>query len=86
MDSTDLGVVTGGPYRWVRHPNYVAVAAELAAVPLAHTAWLTVAIGGLVDFFLLWRRITIEEEVLLADPLYRASMGHKPRFIPRLTR
>ncbi len=36
-----LGVVTGGPYRFVRHPNYVAVFVELLALPLVHGAWLT---------------------------------------------
>src|SRR5678815_4307251 len=33
--------VTGGPYRFVRHPNYVAVIAEMVALPLVHGAWLT---------------------------------------------
>ena len=32
---------TAGPYRWLRHPNYVAVAVEGAALPLVHTAWVT---------------------------------------------
>ena len=34
-------VATGGPYRYVRHPNYVAVTIEMAALPLVHTAWIT---------------------------------------------
>ena len=38
-----LPLVTGGPYRWrwLRHPNYVAVVAEGVALPLVHTAWVT---------------------------------------------
>ena len=32
-----------GPYRWLHHPNYVAVVAEGFALPLVHTAWLTAA-------------------------------------------
>lgn len=34
-------LVRRGPYRWMRHPNYVAVVAEGFALPLVHTAWLT---------------------------------------------
>ena len=47
MDSLALGVVTDGPFRWIRHPNYLAVFSELLAVPLIHTAWLTAAAGSL---------------------------------------
>src|SRR5271169_2595228 len=37
MDSTPLGVVVKGPFRWVRHPNYLGVFVEMAALPLIHT-------------------------------------------------
>ncbi|MFL5801366.1 MAG: isoprenylcysteine carboxylmethyltransferase family protein [Roseiflexaceae bacterium] len=86
MDSIALGVVAHGPYRWVRHPNYLAVFAELLALPLIHSAWLTALLGGLAHIWVLRQRITVEEEVLLADPAYRAAMGHKARFIPRVKR
>ena len=33
--------VTRGPYRWLRHPNYLAVVVEGFALPLVHTAWVT---------------------------------------------
>ena len=36
-----LPLVTRGPYRRLRHPNYVAVVAEIVALPLVHTAWVT---------------------------------------------
>ena len=43
-----LALVRGGPYRWLKHPNYVAVVVEGAALPLVHTAWITaVAFSGL---------------------------------------
>src|SRR5439155_816755 len=45
VDSTRLGVVTSGPFRYVRHPNYAAVFAEMLALPLIHTAWITAAAG-----------------------------------------
>ncbi len=84
MASTGLGVVTQGPFRWIRHPNYVAVFVELIALPLIHTAWLTALLGGLLHSWVLRQRLAVEEPVLLADPAYRAAMGAKPRFLPRL--
>ncbi len=84
MASTQLGVVISGPYRWIRHPNYVAVTLELIALPLVHTAWLTAIIGSVANAWLLRRRLAVEEAVLLADPTYRATMGSKPRFLPRV--
>jgi methyltransferase len=84
MNSTALGVVTHGPYRWIRHPNYVAVFLELIALPLIHTAWLTAALAALSTAVILRQRLRVEESVLLANASYQAAMGSKPRFIPRL--
>lgn len=84
MDSTQLGIVTRGPYRWVRHPNYVAVFVEMLALPLIHTAWLTALLGSLGHLEILRRRLAVEDSMLLASPEYRAAMGTKPRFLPGL--
>jgi methyltransferase len=84
IDAGGLGVVATGPYRWIRHPNYVAVFVEMLALPLIHTAWLTAAAGGAAHLAVLRWRIRAEDKVLLADPEYRALMGGKPRFLPRL--
>ncbi|MGH9791650.1 MAG: isoprenylcysteine carboxyl methyltransferase family protein [Candidatus Acidiferrales bacterium] len=78
-----LGIVTDGPYRYVRHPNYAAVFVEMIAIPLLHTAWLTALIGAVAHIFVLRARIALEESVLLANSDYRAAMAAKPRFIPR---
>ena len=56
--------VARGPYRWLRHPNYLAVALEGIALPLVHTAWLTAAIFTLFDTPLLLIRIRCEESAL----------------------
>ena len=42
-----------GPYRYLRHPNYVAVCIELAAVPLVFGAWSTAAIASVLNAALL---------------------------------
>ena len=86
VDSTALGVVSTGPYRFVRHPNYVAVFAELLFLPLVQGAWLTAVLGALAHALVLRRRIALEEAVLFRDPRYAAVMGPKPRFFPRLRR
>lgn len=83
--SQSLGAVSTGPYRWIRHPNYVAVFFEVAALPLVHTAWLTALVATLAHIALLKGRIAAEERILMSDPAYVRQMGSKPRFVPRLT-
>lgn len=84
IDSTLLGIVEKGPYRLIRHPNYVAVFLELAFLPLTAGAWLTATVGTALHLIVLHRRIYHEEEVLLTNPNYRKAMAGKPRFIPEL--
>ena len=76
------GAVTGGPYRFVRHPNYVAVYAEVAALPLVHTAWVTALVATAVNALLLRHRIRHEELALERAGDYRARLGDRPRFLP----
>jgi methyltransferase len=84
MDSASLGVITSGPFRLVRHPNYAAVFIEMAALPLVHTAWLTALAGSAGHAWVLSRRLAVEEAVLLRNADYRATVAHLPRFVPRL--
>jgi methyltransferase len=56
--------VTGGPYRWLRHPNYVAVVAEGAALPLVHTAWITALAFTVLNALLLTTRVRVENSAL----------------------
>ncbi len=55
---------TAGPYRFVRHPNYLAVVVEGMAIPLTHTAFLTAIAFSLLNGFLLQTRIRCEERAL----------------------
>jgi len=84
MNSTNLGVVTSGPFRFVRHPNYTAVFLEMFSLPLIHTAWITAILGCVGYAAAISHRIAVEESVLLANPAYRTSMAGKPRFLPGL--
>ncbi len=65
--------VTAGPYRWLRHPNYVAVAAEGVALPLVHSAWLTAAAFTVANAVLMAVRIRCEEAALPAAARPRTS-------------
>ncbi|MFP3712329.1 isoprenylcysteine carboxyl methyltransferase family protein [Puerhibacterium sp. TATVAM-FAB25] len=61
----DLPLVTRGPYRWLRHPNYVAVVVEGFALPLVHTCWVTAVAFTVLNAVLLLRfRIPAEERAL----------------------
>jgi methyltransferase len=57
-------LVTGGPYRFVRHPNYLIVAGEIAVLPLIFGAWRIALLFSLLNAALLWRRLRVEEKVL----------------------
>ncbi|MGW7241505.1 isoprenylcysteine carboxyl methyltransferase family protein [Streptomyces sp. NPDC054804] len=63
-----LPLVTSGPYRWrwLRHPNYVAVVVEGVALPLVHTAWVTAAVFSALNAALLTVRIRCEDRALAA--------------------
>ena len=84
MDSTGLGVVTSGPFRFIRHPNYSAVFIEMFSLPLIHTAWITAVLGCAGYALAIAQRLLLEEKVLLANPAYRDAMSGKPRFLPGL--
>ncbi|WP_046318387.1 isoprenylcysteine carboxyl methyltransferase family protein [Mycobacterium sp. UM_Kg1] len=57
-------LVQRGPYRWLHHPNYVAVVLEGVALPLIHTAWLTALLFTLANAALLRVRIRLENSAL----------------------
>lgn len=79
-------IVTTGPYRYVRHPNYTLVIVEMFALPLVHCAYLTTVVCSVLNAAVLWQRIQAEEQMLLAHPEYRRVMAEKPRFLPVLRR
>nr|AYM52781.1 hypothetical protein [Simulacricoccus ruber] len=79
-----LAPVTGGPYRFLRHPNYVAVVLELACVPLIHGAWVTALLFTLGNAVLLHVRIRAEEQALGAG--WAQAFRDRPRFVPEVHR
>lgn len=77
-------VVAHGPYRFIRHPNYLVVITELAVIPLIHTAYLSAVVLSVINAAVLWARIGAEEKTLFSLPGYREAMGDKARFVPGL--
>jgi methyltransferase len=68
--------VRSGPYRYLRHPNYVAVAAEIAAFPLVFGAWRTALVFSAADAAALRTRIRTEERAR-RDILGASAASHR---------
>ena len=80
----DLRPVAVGPYRFVRHPNYLAVALEFAALPMAGGAAWSALCLSLVNAVVLADRIRAEERLLAARPGYEEAFRGRARLIPGL--
>lgn len=59
-----LVLVHDGPYRLLRHPNYVAVVVEGFALPLVHSAWITALVFTALNAVLLAVRLSVENAAL----------------------
>jgi methyltransferase len=68
-------LVRRGPYRHLRHPNYVIVAGEIAVLPLIFGAWRLALLFSVLNGALLWHRIRIEDEALAPRRRHAASDG-----------
>ena len=82
----DQSVVTGGPYRWVRHPSYTADLLAFTGIGLALGNWLSLLAAATLPLLGLLVRIRVEEAALLTglgEP-YRAFADGKKRLLPRV--
>jgi methyltransferase len=57
-------LVRRGPYRWIKHPNYLVVAGEIAVLPMAFGAWEIALVFSVLNALLLSHRIRVEEAAL----------------------
>ncbi len=68
-----LAPVRSGPYRWLSHPNYVAVVAEGIALPLVHAGWVTALLFTVANAALLTVRLRAENAALATLPPVEAD-------------
>ena len=66
-----LDAERGGPVRFMRHPNYLAVAVEMIALPLVHGAWISALVFSALNAALMVVRIRAEEAALGRHGRYR---------------
>jgi methyltransferase len=76
------GIATTGPYAYIRHPNYLVVIVEIAALPLLHTAWLSALALSALNGLVLFHRIRTEEQVLEHNPAWVEAFRDKARLVP----
>ncbi len=81
---SEATLVTNGPYRWVRHPYYVAAALLMASVTILTANWL-IGLTSLIVLVLLAIRTPKEEEMLIErfGNEYREYMKRTGRFLPQ---
>ncbi|HEX5656470.1 MAG TPA: isoprenylcysteine carboxylmethyltransferase family protein [Polyangiales bacterium] len=75
--------ISDGIFRYLRHPNYLGVVLEIAALPLVHGAWLTALLFSIANGLLLRARIRAEEQALRETGDYDERFAGRPRFVPR---
>jgi methyltransferase len=75
-------VVAKGPYRFIRHPNYLVVTLELLVIPLIFGAYVTAFLFTILNILMLRVRITAEEKALMELTDYENRHGEKQRFFP----
>lgn len=80
----DIQIVSHGPYRWIRHPNYLAVIIEIAALPLIHSAYLSAIVLSVANGIILAIRIPWEEDQLFKVTGYSEAFMEKGRILPSL--
>jgi methyltransferase len=64
----NLPRITSGPYRFLQHPNYVAVVVEGFALPMVGFSWITATVFTLLNIPLLFIRIRAENQALATLP------------------
>ncbi|HHW38580.1 MAG TPA: hypothetical protein GXX18_15310 [Bacillales bacterium] len=79
---SNVNIISTGPYKFIRHPNYLVVVIELLVIPLLFNAFFTAIIFTLLNMVVLSIRIPIEEEALIREINYKAVFHQRARFAP----
>ena len=76
--------VKKGPYRFLRHPNYLVVISEILLLPLSFGAYYTAVFATIFNAIILRRRIKAEEDALAQVTVYDRDMEKVPRLMPKI--
>ncbi|WP_062052246.1 isoprenylcysteine carboxyl methyltransferase family protein [Bacillus sp. JCM 19034] len=71
-----------GPYRFIRHPNYLVVVIEIMMLPLLFQAYVTMILFTILNGWILSVRIREEEQALRGVTNYENAFSNKKRFLP----
>jgi methyltransferase len=74
--------ISKGPYRFMRHPNYIIVITEILLIPLLFQAYWTACIFTILNALVLFVRIREEERALNMFTNYADEFQQKKRFFP----
>lgn len=77
-------VVVKGPYRFLKHPNYVIVTLEFLIIPLFYQAYITMVLFSLLNVWVLSIRIPEEERALKQLTPYGQTFEKSHRFFPKI--
>lgn len=78
----NVNIISKGPYKYIRHPNYLVVVIELLVIPLVFNAYLTAILFTLLNMVVLAIRIPAEEQALIKETNYKSVFYHRSRFAP----
>lgn len=82
----NANVIRKGPYRFIKHPNYMVVAIELAVVPLLFNAYFTASLFTILNLLMLMIRIPEEEKALIEFTEYAGTFQDCNRFLPKVVK
>ena len=80
--NSKASIATTGLYKYIRHPNYLIVILEIAAISLFHSAYFSFLFFSICNFSILYFRIRQEEAALMLNPYYKQHFSDKKRFVP----
>lgn len=82
----NVNIISKGPYKYIRHPNYLVVVIELLVIPLIFNAFWTAILFSLLNMLVLSIRIPAEEQALIKETNYKAVFQQRSRFAPSRNR
>lgn len=75
-------IISDGLYRYIRHPNYLVVIIEFILIPFLLNAYITLIMFSILNAFILYRRIKLEEKVMSKNSNYNELFKNVRRLIP----